>query len=216
MRIAEGLAASNDPSGGENWGKIQPGRTEVDGEAMKGMDCHRAYRRWAGFLCAVILLWMSSGCGYHLADGEDNIDPAIQKVFVDTFTNRTHEAGIENLVRSAFMDQVLRGGRFQLAGSREEADALIRGDIRSLSTSHLSYGKTDLSVEERITVVLDVTFEERTSKRILWQVRNFNYYNDYTVAGEQTNVMEIKRKSALVKLSGDAAERAYSLILSGF
>lgn len=183
---------------------------------MKGMDCQRVSGRWTGLVCALIMLWMSSGCGYHLADGEDSIDPAIQKVFVDTFTNRTSEAGIENLFRSAFMDQVLRGGRFQLAGSREEADALIRGDIRSLSTSHLSYGKTDLSVEERLTVVLDVTFEERTSKRILWQVRNFNYYNDYTVAGEQTNVMEIKRKNALVKLSGDAAERAYSLILSGF
>lgn len=185
-------------------------------KAMKEMDCKKVRYRLGRLLIVLVLLWINSGCGYHLVAGEDNIDPAIQKVFVDTFANRTSEAGLENLFRSAFMDQVLRGGRFQLAGSRDEADTLIRGNIQSLTNSHLSYSKTDLAAEERVTVVLDITFEERASKKILWQTRNFSYYNDYNVVSGQTSKTEAERKSALVKLSNDVAERAYSLILSGF
>jgi len=184
---------------------------------MKEVGCHKTRNRLVRLLVGLVLIWVSFGCGYHLAGGEDNIDPGIQKVFVDTFANRTGEAGLENLFRNAFIDQVLRGGRFQLAGRREEADALIRGNIQSLTTSHLAYRRdTDLAAEERLTVVLDITFEERASKKVIWQNRNFSYYNDYMVASGQTDMVEADRKSALVKLSNDVAERAYSLILSGF
>jgi hypothetical protein len=128
----------------------------------------------------------------------------------------TSEAGIENLFRSAFIDQILRGGRFQLAGSRDEADAIIRGNIHRLNTSHLSYRSTDLAAEERITVVMEVTFEERASKKVIWQNRNFSYHGDYTVVSGSVSATEAGRKSALTKLSNDTAERVYSLILSGF
>jgi hypothetical protein len=184
---------------------------------MKETDCNnKKCNRLGRLLFGLILLGVCSGCGYHLVAGEDNIDPRIQKVFVDTFANKTSEAELENLFRNAFINQVLRGGRFQLAGSREEADALIRGNIQSLHTTHVSYKKTDLAAEERITVVLDVTFEERVTKKVLWQNRNFSYYADYLVTNGQLGGTEADRKSALVKLAGDVAERAYSLILSGF
>jgi outer membrane lipopolysaccharide assembly protein LptE/RlpB len=180
------------------------------------MDYKKYYRLGRLKLCLILLLTIISGCGYHFVGGEDNIDPSIQRVFVDSFVNRTSEAGIENLFRNAFIDQVLRGGRFQLAGRREEADAIIRGNIHRLSTSHLSYRRTDLTAEERITIVMEVTFEERVSKKILWQNRNFSYNNDYVVSSGSVSATEAGRKSALIKLSNDTAERIYSLILSGF
>jgi outer membrane lipopolysaccharide assembly protein LptE/RlpB len=164
----------------------------------------------------LFLLLIISGCGYHFVGGEDNIDPRIQRVFVDSFVNRTSEAGIENLFRSAFIDQVLRGGRFQLAASRDEADAIIRGNIHRLSTSHLSYRRTDLAAEQRITVIMEITFEERVSKKVLWHNRSFSQEGDYTVASGNASATEAGRKSALIKLSNDTAERVYSLILSGF
>jgi hypothetical protein len=183
---------------------------------MKEADCRKTRNRLGLLLSGLILIGVCFGCGYHLAGGEDNIDPGIQKVFVDTFANRTSEAGLENLFRNAFIDQVLKGSRFQLAGRRDEADALIRGNIQSLVTSHVAYRETDLAAEERLTVVLEITFEERASKRVLWQNRKFSYYVDYVVSSGQTGLTEAYRKSALVKLSNDVAERAYSLILSGF
>jgi len=172
--------------------------------------------RLVRLLFGLILLWVVAGCGYHFVGGEDNIAPGIQRVFVDSFINKTSEAGLESLFRNAFIDQVLRGGRFQLAGRREEADAIIRGNIKSLNTSHLSYQTTDLAAEERISVVMEVTFEERVSKKVIWQNRNFSYNGDYPVSSGSLSATQVGRKDALTKLSNDAAERAYSLMLSGF
>ncbi|ABC76057.1 hypothetical membrane protein [Syntrophus aciditrophicus SB] len=185
-------------------------------EEMKNLDYDKSDRRLGWTLLGLILLWVVSGCGYHFVGGEDNIDPRIQKVFVDTFANRTSQAGLESLFRNAFIDQVLRSSRFQLAGRREEADAIIRGSIQRLNTTHLSYQTTDLAAEERVTVVMEVTLEERVSKKILWQNQNFSYYGDYPVASGSLTATETERQSAIAKLAGDAAERAYSLMLSGF
>lgn len=183
---------------------------------MKQIDDNKKICRAGLSLLSLFLLLVSSGCGYRFVGGEDNINPQIRTVFVDTFANRTSEAGLESLFRNAFIDQVLRGGRFQLAGRRDEADAVIRGSIQRLDTSHLSYQTTNLAAEERLTVFLEITFEERISKRILWQNRNFSYFGDYAVASGNLSVTEAERKGALTKLAADAAERAYSLMLSGF
>jgi len=180
-------------------------------------NCCSKKRRWLGrLLFGLILLGVSSGCGYHVVGGDENIDPRIQTVFVDSFSNMTSEAGLESTFRNAFADQILRGGRFQLAGRREEADAIIRGSIQRLYTSHLSYQATDLAAEERVTVVLEVTFEERVSKKVIWQNRNFSYNGDYPVASGSISTTESERKSAIVKLANDTAERVYSLMRSGF
>lgn len=169
------------------------------------------------FLFVLILIGISFGCGYRFVSSEDNIDPRIQSVFVDSFVNRTSQAGLESLFRNAFGDQILRGGRFRLAGSREEADAIIRGSIQRLTTSPVSYHQTDFAAEETITVVLDITFEEQGSKKIIWQNRNFSYSDDYQIVSrQQLAASEVVRQSALAKMAGDVAERVYSLIRSGF
>jgi hypothetical protein len=63
---------------------------------------------------------------------------------------------------------------------------------------------------------MEITLEERVSKKILWQNQNFSYYGDYPVASGSLTATETERQSAIAKLAGDAAERAYSLMLSGF
>ena len=183
---------------------------------MKGTDFGKMRRLLGLLLFGLTLSGIIAGCGYHYIGGEDNIDPGIQKVFVDSFANKTSQAGIEVLVRNAFIDQILRGGRFQLAGRRDEADAVIRGSVQSLYTAPLSYHTTDLAAEARLTIVMDIIFEERASKKTIWQSRNFSYNGDYPVTSGSLNATEASRKDALTKLSNDVAERAYSLMLSGF
>jgi outer membrane lipopolysaccharide assembly protein LptE/RlpB len=159
-----------------------------------------------------------AGCGYHFSGGGENIDRSIQKVYVETFVNGTSEAGIENTFRSAFIDQFIRGGRFKLVDNKPSADAVLKGNIKGLNTSPLSHTLGSLAAEQRMAVVLELVFETTSSgeKKVLWLNKDFSVTGDYIVDTSNANATELLRKTALTKLANDTAERAYSMMMSGF
>ncbi len=169
--------------------------------------------RWVLYTAAVLMAFLPAGCGYRFAGGE-SVHPAVRTVFVDVFTNRTSEAHAENIFRSAFINRLVQDGRFRLAASRGEADAVFRGTVKNLLTYPLSYKAGNLSAEDRLAVTLELAFEERQSGRLLWSDNGFTGTGDYFVTA--AGATETSRKNALVKLADDTAERAYRLIMSGF
>jgi hypothetical protein len=162
----------------------------------------------------VLSTLLLTGCGYRLAGSEETIVPGLKTVFVDIFTNKTGEAYAENIFRGAFISRFVQEGRFKLARSRGEADVICRGTVRSLQASPLSYKATNLSAEDRITVILEIALEERESGRVIWTDGAFTATGDYPVT--TIGVTETSRKNALTKLASDTAERAYRLMISGF
>ena len=157
------------------------------------------------FLSLLIL-----GCGYHFNGVSDSLS-GIRKIYVGNFPNKTDEAYLENIFRNALIDQFIRGNQFQVVGDETEADAVVRGTIQRISTSHVAYEDADLGAEERVSLSVQIIFEDRETGRTLWEDRNFSDTEDYLVV----NSLESKKK-ALIKLSGDMAERAYRLMIAGF
>jgi hypothetical protein len=174
------------------------------------MNCGKEKLPYRGMRRGVLLLLASlllTGCGYRFAGEEES-------VFVDTFTNKTGEAYAENIFRSAFISRFVQEGRFKLARSRGEADLICRGTVRSLQAAPLAYKATNLSAEDRITVTLEISFDERESGRVIWAEGSLVGTGDYPVT--TAGVTESSRRNALVKLANDSAERAYRLMMSGF
>jgi hypothetical protein len=174
----------------------------------------KAFPRGRGFAGALVLMCLLAGCGYRFEGSGESTYPAIRTVFVDVFANRTSEAYAENIFRTAFISRFVQDGRFKLAASRGEADAVLRGTVKNLQTYPLAYKAGNLSAEDRLTVALGLSFEERASGRILWSDGGFSGTGDYPVT--TVGATETNRKNALVKLANDTAERAYRLIMSGF
>ncbi|MFA6413564.1 MAG: LptE family protein [Syntrophales bacterium] len=160
------------------------------------------------------MLLIPSGCGYHFSPGGEYIDPDVQKIFIEPFANRTSQANLEDTIRLAITDWFVRGQRFKIVDSEDQADALFRGTVKSLTTAPLSYGGTNVAAEERMTLTLDLSFEDRRTKKTIWKNGDFSGTQDYPVAN--VNATEAARKNALTKLSRDTAERAYRMMMSGF
>lgn len=163
----------------------------------------------------LIFIFITVACGYSLKPGGEYIDKDIQNVFVDVFANKTSEANIENTFRTAFIDQFIQGKRFRIVDSQDRADALFKGSIDNLSSAPLSYKTTNLAAEERFTLTLSLTFEQRVNKKIIWSYPGISSIQDYLVSTDPA-VTQTNKQNAFVKLSNDTAERAYRLMMSGF
>jgi hypothetical protein len=163
---------------------------------------------------ALTSLW---ACGYHfVGTGGDGIDPSIKRVYVQTFGNASNEPNVENTFRSAFIDRFIQGGRFQVVDQAAQADAILKGKIKNLVRTPLAYTVGNLAAEERWSVNVDLSFQERETAKVLWANSDFGLTGDYRVDTANLSATEQNRKNALVKLASDTAERAYSMILSGF
>ncbi|MGA3206209.1 MAG: LPS assembly lipoprotein LptE [Syntrophales bacterium] len=164
----------------------------------------------AVFLSVVLV----AGCGYRFSPGGEYIDKKIRTVFIDNFANKTSEANVENTIRNHFIDQFIIGGRFALVDRRETADAVFKGSVNSIVTSPISYQSTGLAAGERLTVGMELVFEEQDTHKLIWNDKNFSAIQDYTFT--DLNTRNTNRSNALIKLSNDAAEKAYRLMMSGF
>ena len=181
---------------------------------MKAYAWRRSLKAAAGVF---LLVLPALGCGYRFAPAGEKIGQDIHKVYVGAFTNNTAEANIEATFRNAFIDRFIDGRRFKIVNDEAQADALLKGDIKTLVTSHLAYrGGGNRAVEKRITVTLSLTLEARGEKKILWREENFSQWEDYAFDGRNSNAEQAGRKNALVKLANDTAEKAYRIMISDF
>lgn len=166
------------------------------------------------FIILTTMFLILAACGYHFSPGGEYIDPDVRKVFIEPFANRTSQANLEDTIRLAITDWFVRGRRFQIVDNEAQADAIFRGTVKSLTTAPLSSRTTNLAAEERMTLTLELSFEDRRTKKVIWKDANFSGTQDYPVASLSDT--ETARKNALTKLSRDTAERAYRMMMSGF
>ena len=155
------------------------------------------------------------GCGYSFAPRGESIDKNIQKVYVESFDNKTAQAGIENYVRTAFINQFIQNSRFKIASGSESADAIVRGKIVNLHTSPLAHLKNGLAAEERATIIMEIVFQDNSNGKVIWSANDMTDYADYAL-NEDINLLPAARKQALIKLSNDIVEKAFNLMMSGF
>lgn len=175
-------------------------------------------RPWGGGMrwkCALLPILLLVGCGYGFSGSIRSAYPAIKTVYVDTFTNKTSEPNVENIFRSAFSNEIVQRGHFKLVSSRGEADAVLRGAILNIQIAPLAYKSgTSFSAEDRITITLELFFEETTKGKTLWSNNAFAGTVDYLVTA--VGATESSRRNALTKLASDSAEKVYRLMMSDF
>ncbi len=166
-----------------------------------------------GLICLFIFSLLN--CGYSFAPHGEYINKRIQKVYVESFGNKTAQAEIENYVRTAFINQFIQFSRLKVVESAESADAIIKGTILNLNTTPLSYRANTLVAEERATMTLELTFQEKESGKTIWNSKSISQTVDYTLE-DNINLLPADRKNAFIKLSNDLAERAFNLMMAGF
>ncbi len=157
----------------------------------------------------IFLLALSmASCGYRFAGGQD-FPFGIKKIFVNLFENRTGETGIEVIITNDFIYEFTRSNKVEVV-SRERADAIFSGVIRSVSFGSVARSSIQTTLERRVHVTFDLKLTSREGK-VLWAARGISDDETYDVATEKLST-ERNRRKAISRLSERIAQIIYNTI----
>jgi len=126
---------------------------------------------------SVLTLLLASGCGYSQGGGGytwgTTHRPDVRTVAVPIFQTRSFSVGDERTLTKAIVDQLESRTPYKVA-PRERADTILEGTIVSVGLSTVSSDRTSsLPQEQLYTVVVDFTWKDLRSGRVLVERRGF-------------------------------------------
>jgi hypothetical protein len=105
------------------------------------------------------------GCAHTLVE---ILPEHIKTVAVPTFVNKTPIYGMESKLTDAVVEEFLRDGHLSIA-KKEEADALLIGEIVTYVLEPLSYDVNEVVEQYKLWVVVNLSFRDLTTGEVLWE-----------------------------------------------
>lgn len=124
-------------------------------------------KRWLAVALPIAVL----GCGYNFPGQASHLPGGGTKVHVTTFQNQTRDPGLENSVRQALEDEIIRRGNFDLV-SADEAQVLLEGVIQRLHYRPIAFSNADEALQYETIMVLSASLRDPKKGRIVWRVTN--------------------------------------------
>ena len=164
----------------------------------------------------LILLAISTGCGYHTAGHAGQLPENVKTIAVPAFVNETSTYRIEQMLTSSVVREFTTRTHYHLLNTPgEAADATLRGTVLSTSASPLTYNSTTGQAASVLVVVsVRVSLTDRQGK-VLYQNPSYLFREQYEVSQDLASFFE-EDSPAFRRLSQDFARTLVSNILEGF
>lgn len=161
---------------------------------------------------SLIMLVLISGCNYSIAGRSGRMPGGVSSVSIPVFENETRKPDIEGALTAAFTNEFA-----STLTVSQNGEAVMRGVIRSYELRPVSYTKSDVNQEYRLTVVLSLKLmKEGADGALLWTEDNVTDYEDFTVILTDVIATEEAEIRAFRKIAVDTARNVKDKMLTGF
>jgi outer membrane lipopolysaccharide assembly protein LptE/RlpB len=157
---------------------------------------------------------LTSACGYRFA-GQGQFPKGVEKIFVETFDNRTSKSGIERVVTNQIIFEFTRLREKSLASSAEGADAVLKGTIRRIRTQTISRVGTEVASEREVVMTIDLKLVNHRRGEVLWAAKGISDRQPYDVTDDKVET-DRNESIALARLSERMSERVFSRLTNDF
>lgn len=167
---------------------------------------------WVSCCSAVLVCCLSlAGCGYTLLGASAGASGSSLALAVASFTNHTHEPGLENRLTAALRQAVLQSHTFQLTG-QGAASHRIQGTVRDVRTIPLSFDANDNVLQYRVEVDIRIRLSTgEPPKAVLEQ--DIATWAEYLVSqGRIVREEVVAREAALAQLADQFASKCTALL----
>lgn len=157
-----------------------------------------------------VVLAFFSGCGYHIAGKGGEMPGGITSVSIPVFTNKTLKPDIESIITSAFASEFVTAVRVE-----DDSPSRMEGTIMSYDLTAVSFTKSDVNQEYRLTVTISLKIYDADGK-VIWSDDGISDYEDFTVNTNDVSATRDREAAALRKLSRDTARLVKERMLEKF
>ena len=168
----------------------------------------------------LLLVLAHGGCGYSLAGRGSFLPAHIKIIGVPTFTNATAVFDVEQKVTAKVRAELLGRGKYEIRNDRTAVDAVLLGDILSISVSPVAFNDQQQATRYAITLVAKIEFRDLKTDKEIWQNPQLVFSEQYDVTSTQTatdpNAFLGQNVNAMERLTTEFARTLVSAILESF
>ena len=161
-------------------------------------------------LCPLILI----SCGYRFA-GSGAFPGGVNQIFIEVLENRTSKIGVERIVTNQLVFEFSRQRESSLVSSLKDADAVLKGTIKSIRTRTISRVDTELASEREVVMKVDLKLVKQDGGEIIWAANGLSDREAYDVNDVKIET-DRNEALALTRLSARISERIFNRLTDSF
>ena len=173
--------------------------------------------RTAVVLTACLPSW---GCGYALAGRGSFLPEYIQTIGIPQFSNATAFEGVEQVLTEHVRSEFIGRGKYKVLPQPGGVDAVLTGEITSITIAPASFTQEQQASRYIITVVARLEFKDLKTNDVLWSNPSLVYREEYqAVQGTgalDPNAFFGQEANALERVADEFARSVVSGILEAF
>lgn len=164
---------------------------------------------------AIFCIVAASACGYQFA-GQGQFPKGVQHIFIEVFENQTSQTGIEREVTNQVIFEFTRQRDKSLANNSREADAILKGVIRSIRTQTIARVGTELASQREVVMTVDLRLLQQGVGKVIWAANGVTDREAYDVVENSKLVTDQNENLAISRLSERISERIFSRLTNDF
>ena len=185
----------------------------------------RSEARGHGLAAIITGVWLlaavaSPGCGYSLAGRGSFLPDYIKTIGVPTFANRTTIFNLETQVTEKVRSEFIGRGKYQIVPDSGNVDALLTGEISSVTIQPVSFTAQNLASRYVITMAARVELKDVRENKVLWENPSLVFRQEYEAQSGQTAVDPAsffgQDANALDRMTAEFSRTIVSAILEAF
>ncbi|MBT8363525.1 MAG: hypothetical protein KJP23_02390, partial [Deltaproteobacteria bacterium] len=130
-------------------------------------------------LCTVVL----NACGYRFA-GQGQYPEGVEKILIEVFENRTSNVGVERVVTNQVIFEFTRQREKSLTNRAEDADAILKGVIRTIRTQTIARVGTEVASQREVVMTVDLKLVQLDGEQVLWSAKGISDRQAYDVVAD--------------------------------
>ena len=158
-------------------------------------------------------LFGSVACGYQIHSSVRALPSGIQSLGIPTFRNLTNQYRLEHQLTSAVLKEFTARTRIPVNSSSSGVDAVLLGEVRSISSSPVTFASDAFGSTFLVTVQMSVKLVKSKGSVVLWENANFLYRERYVLNSKVSDFFS-EEGPALDRLAREFAASLASTILN--
>jgi Lipopolysaccharide-assembly len=174
--------------------------------------------RLAALSAGLLVIGVSSGCGYSLAGRGSFLPAYIRTIGVPMFVNNTPVFDVERTITERVRSELIGRGRYTVQPDRTAVDAVLTGEILNIGLAPSAFNQQQQATRYAITIVAKIEFRDLKTDKVLWQNPAMAFTEQYEVTTTAADAATFlgQNQNAVERLASEFARTIVSAILEAF